>query len=66
MKKEEFKEMFLSIISHGWGEYDNRLKEVTNDRKRLAKLHNTVRLVAYRNQISEHDALICLIRRGRV
>ncbi len=46
MKKEEFKEMFLSTISHGWGEYDRHLKEVANDRKRLAKLHNTVRLVA--------------------
>lgn len=58
--------MFLSIISHGWGEYDHHLKEVANDKKRLRKLHSTVRLVAYRTLLSEADALICLIREGRV
>ena len=64
---EKFKETFLAVIDWGWsGEYANHLRGVANDGKRLVKLRNAVKLTAYRNRISEYDALICLIRNAKV
>lgn len=67
MKTEQFKEMFLSLISWGWsGKYADELTAKANDPKQLAKIFSRVKLVAYRNCIDEHDALYHLISHGKI
>ena len=68
MTKEEFKQMFIKMINYGWArtEFFAHLNEVANDDRQLAKVHKKAELVAYRNNISIHDALYGLIRKGYV
>ena len=68
MTKEEFKEMFIKVINFGWSQsrYFSHLNAVANDDAQLAKVQNMADLVAYRNNISTHDALYGLIRKGYV
>lgn len=67
MKLEQFKQMFITLIAWGWsGEYAAELTAKANDPKQCAKIFNRVKLVAYRNCISEHDALHSLINRGKL
>ena len=68
MTKEEFKKMFIKVINFGWSQSAllNHLNEVANDDRQLAKVQNMADLVAYRNNISIHDALYGLIRKGYV
>ena len=68
MTKEEFKAMFVKVINFGWSQssYFSHLQAVANDDAQLAKVHNMADLVAYRNNISIHDALYGLIRKGYV
>ena len=68
MTKEEFKQMFIKMINFGWAQSAllNHLNEVANDDRQLAKVQNMADLVAYRNNISTHDALYGLIRKGYV
>lgn len=77
MKLEQFKQMFLAVIAQGWTRYDKKTGDWThdltdelttkaNDPKECAKIFNRVKLVAYRNFISEHDALCALLHRGKV
>lgn len=59
--------MFIALINWGWsGEYAEELNAKANDNKTLTKIHNRVKLVAYRNSISEHDALHHLISSGKL
>ena len=67
MNTEQFKQIFLASINWGWsGEYAAELTTKANDTKKLAKIYNRVKLVAYRNSISEGDALHHLISRGKL
>lgn len=67
MKLEQFKLMFLALIAWGWsGEYADELTAKANNPKQCAKIYNRVKLVAYRNCISEGDALFSLISRGNL
>lgn len=77
MKIEQFKQMFLAVIATGWTRYDETTGDWThdltaeltakaNDPKQCAKIFNCVKLVAYRNCISEHDALHSMINRGKL
>ena len=68
MTKEEFKQMFIKVINFGWSQsrYFSHLNAVVNDDAQLAKVQNMADLVAYRNNISTHDALYGLIRKGYV
>lgn len=59
--------MFVALINWGWsGEYAEELTAKANDNKTLVKIQNRVKLVAYRNSISEHDALNHLISSGKL
>ena len=68
MTREEFKQMFIKVINFGWSQsrYFSHLNAVANDDAQLAKVQNMADLVAYRNNISTHDALYGLIRKGYV
>lgn len=67
MKTEEFKQRFIALINWGWsGEYAAELTAKANDNKTLAKIYNRVKLVAYRNSLSEGDALYHLISAGKL
>lgn len=77
MNTEQFKQMFLAVITTGWARYDEKTGDWTHDLtgeltakanspKECAKIYNRVKLVAYRNCISEHDALCNLIRRCKI
>lgn len=66
MKIEQFKQQFIALINWGWsGEYAAELTAKANDNKTLAKIFNCV-MVAYRNSISEGDALHHLISSGKI
>lgn len=65
MNLEQFKKMFIALINWGWsGEYAAELTAQANNNKVLNKIYTRVINWAKQWCVSEHDALISLIKRG--
>lgn len=67
MTVKDFQKHLISVIKWGWdGDYAASLLSKANDLKECAKIYRRVKLVAYRNFLCEGDALIYLIRHGKI
>lgn len=74
MNLQDFQQMFIRVASCGWSRWDGEKYIDTtaeymakaNNLKECAKIHKSVKLVAYRNCVSEHDALHILMHRNRI